>query len=90
MKRESPDNTDVSAAYREAEHKCRNLLQQYEMKREQKVIECNTTWTFFHFINNKLSCKRGFSALNNDNGDVITDEIERANLLNDYFASVYK
>jgi len=60
----------VFAAYREAEHKCRNLMQQYEMKREQNVIECNNAGTFFNFINNKLSCKRGLGALNNDNVDV--------------------
>jgi len=54
LKRESPDNTDVLAVYREAEHKC------------------NNTGTFFNFINNNLSCKRGLGALNNDNGDLIT------------------
>ena len=58
------------------------------MKREQKVIECNNAGTFFNFINNKLSCKRGLGALNNDNGNVITDDSERANLLNDYFVSM--
>jgi len=88
LKRKSPGNTDVSAAYRDAEHKCRNLMQQYEMKREQKVIECNNAGTFYNFIKNKLSCKRGLGALNNDNGDVITDDIERAILLNDYFVSM--
>jgi len=58
------------------------------MKREQNVIECNYAGTFFNFINNKLSCRRGLGALNNDNGDVITDDSERANLLNDYFVSM--
>jgi len=79
----------VFAAYREAEHKCRILMQHYEMKREQKVIECSNTGTFFNFINNKLSCKCGLGALNNDNGDLITDDGDHANLLNDYFASMY-
>jgi len=63
-------------------------MQQYEMKREQKVIECNNAGNFYNFINNKLSCKRGLGPLNNDNSDVITDDIERANLLNDYFVSM--
>jgi len=83
----SPGNTDVFEAYRDAEHKCRNIMQQYEMKREQKVFECNNTGTFFNFLNNKLSHKRGLGALNNDNGNVITDDSERANPLNDYFVS---
>jgi len=58
------------------------------MKREQKVIECKNAGTVFNFINNKLSCKRGLGALNNDNGNVITDDGDRANLINDYFASM--
>jgi len=44
------------------------------MKREQKVIECNNAGTFFNIINNKLSCTRGLGALNNDNGNVITEQ----------------
>jgi len=63
-------------------------MQQYKMKREQKVLECNNAGTFFNFIHIELSCKRGLGALNNDNGDLITDDGDRANLLNDHFASM--
>ena len=51
------------------------------MKREQKVIECNNAGTFFNLINNKLSYKRGLGASNNDNGDFITYDGDRANPL---------
>jgi len=48
------------------------------MKREQNVIECNSAGTFFNFINDKLLCKRGLRALNDDNGDLIIDDGDRA------------
>ena len=39
-------------------------------------------------INSKLSCECGLSALTSESGDVITDDLERANLLNTNFTSM--
>jgi hypothetical protein len=64
------------------------LLRDYETKREQKMLDNNNVGGFFRFVNGKLSCKRGLGAFSTDSGDVITGDAERANLLNDYFASV--
>jgi len=35
-----------------------------------------------------LTCNRALGALNNDNGDIVTNDGDRAKLLNDYFASM--
>jgi len=67
---------------------CRQLIHKYEIKREQKVINNNNAGCFFRFVNRKLSCKSGLGALINDDGDIVTSDIDRANLLNDYFASM--
>jgi len=87
-KRDNPNNAVLAAAYRTAEHECRQLLRDYEIKVEQKIIERKNAGSFYRFVNNKLSCKRGLGALNGGNGDVIVSDAERANLLNDYFSSV--
>lgn len=86
--RESPDDETALSNYRKAEQKCRQLLRDYEIKREEKVIDSNNAGGFFRFVNGKLSCRRGLGALCSDKGDVITGDVERANLLNQYFASV--
>jgi len=78
----------LSTAYHAAKLKCRNVLRDYEIKREQKVIERNNAGCFYRFVNNKLSCKRGLGALGDGNGGVIVSDAERADLLNDYFSSV--
>ncbi len=83
-----PDDATALENYRDAEQKCRRLLLDYEIKREQNVIDNNNAGGFFRFVNSKLSCKRGLGALCNDNGEAIVGDAERANMLNEYFASV--
>jgi len=51
-----------------AELKCRNLLRDYEIKWEQKIIERNNAGCFYRFRNNKLSCRRGLYALSDGKG----------------------
>jgi len=86
--RSDPDDVDALLAYRKAATNCKQMLREYEIKREQKVIDGNSAGGFFRFVNGKLSCRRGLGALCDDSGDVITSDIDRANLLNEYFASV--
>ena len=43
---------------------------------------------FYCYINSKLSCKSGIAPLLDNNGKFVFDNIEKANLLNNYFASV--
>ena len=87
-KRYDPNNAISAAAYRTAEHKCKQLLRDYEIKIEQKIIQRNIAGSLYRFVNNKLSCKRGLCALNDGNGDVVVSDVERTNLLNDHFISV--
>ena len=87
-KRNDPSSAVVAAAYHTAELKCRRLLRDYEIKKEQKIIECNNAGSFYRFVNKKLSCRRGLGALHNNMGDVIVSDAERADLLNSYFSSV--
>ncbi len=86
--RESPDDERLLAAYHSAERKCRQMLRDYEIKRDNRVIDSDNAGSFFRFVNGKLSCKRGLGAINDEKGGVITGDAERANLLNDYFTSM--
>jgi len=47
------------------------------------------TWeNFYHYINFKLSCKSGVAPLTNSKGTYLFENRSKADLLNDYFASV--
>ena len=86
--RENPGDPVIRAAYRKAHWTYRQEVRKFEIKREQRVIERDNAGSFFRFVNSKLSCKRGLGALTSESGDVITDDLERANLLNAYFTSM--
>jgi hypothetical protein len=86
-RKENPSNCVIASAYRTATARCRHLIKQFELKKEQKVIDSKNTGTFFRFVNKRLSCKRGIGALRNKQNATIASDTERANLLNEYFCS---
>jgi len=87
-KRDDPSNTNIAASYTAAERKCKKLLRNYEIKKEQQIIERNIAGSFYRFVDSKLSCKRDLGALSKSTGDVIVGDAERADLFNSYFSSV--
>ena len=56
---------------------------------EERIIKANNLGEFYRYINNKLSHGNGIAPLFDTNGNLITSEIEKTNLLNDYFKSVF-
>ena len=47
--RQDPTNTVVSEAYRAAHRECRKLMNDYEVKAEEKVINANNLGSFYRF-----------------------------------------
>ena len=85
--RKHPNDPTVAAAYKAALGKCRCLIYKFELKKEQKVIDSKNTGAFYTFVNNKMSCKSGIGPLRDNQGAIVTGDLQRANLLNDYFSS---
>ena len=57
--------------------------------RELSVINKSNLGSFYRFVNKKLTCKSGVGPLQLDSITIITDDEEKANLLNNYFSSVF-
>ena len=79
---------DIAAAYDVAASKCKRLIQRFELRKEQKVVDSNDTGSFYNFVNRRLTCEKGVGALQNDNNEIVVSDNERANFLNEYFSSV--
>ena len=43
---------------------------------------------FYKFVNARLANKNGIGTLKNSSGEAVTNDTDRANLLNEYFSSV--
>jgi len=56
--------------------------------RENKIIQSKNQGRFYKHVNSKLSNKSGVGMLKNEDGVMITDDVERANLLNNVFCSI--
>ena len=52
------------------------------------MTEASGRSNIFNFVNKKMSRKRGIGALRNNQGEIITSDKQRADLLNDHFGSV--
>ena len=53
------------------------------------MLNSNNLGAFYRFVNKKLSDRSGIAPLVNDQGILISSDNERAELLNDYFVSVF-
>ena len=81
--------TDIAAQdrYYKCQAKCRQKITNYEIMRESKIIQSKNQGRFYKYVNSKLSNKSGVGMLKNEDGVMITDDVERANLLNNFFCS---
>ena len=83
-----PTDSQAALTCRTANNRCQLLIRNYELKREQKVIESNNTGSFFNFVNKKLTCKKGVGVLRDEQGNTVSSDEQRANMWNKYFSSV--
>ena len=82
------DNVEARELYRKAESRCRLLIRNYEIKKENDIIRSNNLGTFYRFINNRLTNRQGIGVLTDACGAPVNSNEGRAELLNNYFCSV--
>ena len=56
---------------------------------EQSVINSANLGRFYRYVNGKLSCKSGVGPLMSGSNKVTVSDVEKAELLNNYFSSVF-
>ena len=75
--------------YKEQAAYVRKLIHDHNMQIELSVINRANLGTFYRFVNGKLSCKSGVGPLKSPSGDMIVDDVSKAEMLSNYFASVF-
>ena len=79
----------LKSLYSRIAHECKVEILNFDVCRENKILEANNLGAFYRFVNNKLSAKTGIAPLFNPVGNLISSDCDKANLLNDYFHSVF-
>ena len=70
-------------------NECKLAIYKFDALREERLLEANNLGAFYKFINNKIGNKSDISPLKNSSNVLITSDLDRANLLNEYFQSVF-
>jgi len=59
-----------------------------EKQAELRVIKSNNLGTFYKYINKRISYRSGIGTLIDNAGHTIVNDVDKANMFNEYFASV--
>ena len=77
--------------YIEARNACNRTIKKAKREYERKIShECKSNpKRFWQYVQSKTKCSTGISPLDKGNGNLAYDNVEKANILNDYFSSVF-
>jgi len=83
------NTTESKQHYNEVARKCKVVIYEFESLKEKKIIESKNLGQFYRHVNSRLSCKSGVAPLRRTDGTYIADNQEKANILNEFFGSVF-
>ena len=55
---------------------------------KKQIIDTGNTGAFYNYINRKLGRQQSIGILENNNGQYVTSDVGKAELLNSYFSSI--
>ena len=88
LHRNNPCNALIYESYRKAEPKCCTLIFKMKVRKENVIFNSNNLGSFYKYANRKLSNHRGIGTLLDNAGNTHGNDLDKANLLNNYFSSV--
>jgi len=85
---QQPLDPNLHNKYRQCCSLWNRLVRNHEAVIEKRIIESRNLGAFYLYINNRLTHKDGIGAIVTSNNTILTDDIDKANEFNTYFASV--
>ncbi len=84
-------STENTTLYNEARRRVKILIKQAKRRYEENIAadSKNNAKKFFRYINNKKQIRSGIGPLTDNAGNLVTDDQNMANMLNEYFSSVF-
>ena len=70
-------------------HKCAAVIRDFLKQKEERIINSNNLGMFYSHINSKLVSKSGVGVLKDSAGSFVYSDNMKAELLNEYFSSVF-
>ena len=79
----------LKAKYTEIANKCKMAILNFDKKREDDILKANNLGAFYKYVNRNLSSPTGVAPLIDQNGNLLTSDIDKSTLLNHYFESIF-
>ena len=77
------------AAYKLQAIKCNRILKQHFSHIEQRLLNNGSNKAFYKYVNKKLCASKFLATLKDSAGNIITDDLHKANEFNAYFTSIF-
>jgi len=82
-----PTNQQLCDRYKQTAKEYKSAVYNYELSKEKQIVDTGNTGAFYNYINRKLCRQQSIGILEN-NGQYVTSDVGKAELLNSYFSSV--
>ena len=86
--RQNPLDTNILLAYKAVEVKCRDLITEFEVRKEREIINSKNNGSFYRHVNKRVSNGRVIGTPIDVSGSPLPNDKEKANLFKNYFGSV--
>jgi len=57
-------------------------------QQEENIVRSNNVGLFYRYVNSRVKYRRSIGALIDDNGAIVTSHTVKANMFNEYYASI--
>jgi hypothetical protein len=85
----SNSNPTTKLKYVKIANECRLAILNFDKEREERILKANNLGAFYNFVNGKLSSRSGIAPLETHHGHLATSDLEKAEILNNYFESAF-
>ena len=85
----SSHSSELYIKYCNIAHQCKSAIYEYDAERERNLLNANNLGAFYKFINKKLHNSSDIAPLYNNTGSLFPSDLDKANILNSYFESVF-
>ena len=85
----SSHSSELYIKYCNIAHQCKSAIYEYDAGREMNLLNANNLGAFYTFINKKLHNSSDIAPLYNNTGSLLPGDLDKANILNSYFESVF-